>query len=64
MNDNYGILVIFQLNDIFPCKGVIEVQCTTDDMGFEIDQLAYFEDKERKIAKEETAEADYQRDLR
>jgi complement component 1 Q subcomponent-binding protein len=45
-------------------KGVIEVQCTTDDMGFEIDQLAYFEDKERKIAKEETAEADYQRDLR
>jgi hypothetical protein len=47
-----------------PSKGVIEVRCSTCDVGFDIDQIAFFDDKDKKIAKDETADADYQRDLR
>ena len=43
---------------------MVEILCTTCDSGFVLDQIAYYEEKDKKIAKEETADADYQRDLR
>eukprot|EP00906_Rhabdomonas_costata_P031698 RCo044732 len=47
-----------------PQRGVIEVRCKTCDQGYDIESVAFFEEKDKKIAEEETAEADYQRDLR
>jgi len=33
---------------------VVEILCTTCDSGFVLDQIAYYEEKDKKIAKEET----------
>ena len=44
--------------------GVMEFQCSTAEMGFDVDSLAIFDEKEKKIAKEESAEADHQRDMK
>lgn len=36
--------------------GIIEFQCVTAELGYDIQKLVVFEDKDRKIAKEDSAE--------
>lgn len=47
-----------------PKAGVVEFQCRTAEAGFDVESVATFDEKEKKVAKEESAEADYQRDLK
>ena len=47
-----------------PKCGVLEFQCRTAEAGYDVESLAVFDEKEKKIAKDETAEADYARDLK
>eukprot|EP00992_Anisonema_acinus_P000482 TRINITY_DN10170_c0_g1_i1.p1 TRINITY_DN10170_c0_g1~~TRINITY_DN10170_c0_g1_i1.p1 ORF type:complete len:209 (-),score=38.21 TRINITY_DN10170_c0_g1_i1:70-696(-) len=45
-------------------SGVVEAECRTVDVGFDIEAFRWYDEKDKKVAKDETAEADYTREMR